>query len=85
MILRTKNRCPIVSLNVRSYDSGQVSDALSTAYGIATRPGAHCAPLMHKALSTVEQGAVRFSFSHYNTMEEVEIAVSALQELAQEE
>ena len=80
----TKNRCPIVSLNVRGYDSGQVSDALFAAYGIATRPGAHCAPLMHKALSTVEQGAVRFSFSHYNTMEEVEIAVSALKELAQE-
>ena len=40
---------------------------------------------MHKALGSVEQGAVRFSFSHYNTMEEVKIAVSALQELAQEE
>ena len=81
----TTNRCAIVSLNVRDYDSGEVSDALSTQYGIATRPGAHCAPLMHKALGTVEQGAVRFSFSHYNTMEEIKIAVSALQELAQEE
>ena len=82
---RTKNRCPIVALNVRDYDSGEVSDALSEQYGIATRPGAHCAPLMHRALGTVEQGAVRFSFSHYNTKEEINIAVSALQELAQEE
>ena len=81
----TGNRCAIVSLNIRDYDSGEVSDALSSEYGIATRPGAHCAPLMHKALGTVEQGAVRFSFSHYNTKEEVNIAVSALQELAQEE
>ena len=81
----TTNRCAIVSLNVRDYDSGEVSDALYAEYGIATRPGAHCAPLMHKALGSVEQGAVRFSFSHYNTMEEVKIAVSALQELAQEE
>ena len=79
------NRCAIVSLNVRDYDSGEVSDALSTEYGIATRPGAHCAPLMHQALGTVEQGAVRFSFSHYNTTEEIKIAVSALRELAQEE
>ena len=79
------NRCAIVSLNVRDYDSGEVSDALSEEYGIATRPGAHCAPLMHKALGTVEQGAVRFSFSHYNTEEEIKIAVSALRELAQEE
>ena len=79
------NRCAIVSLNIRDYDSGQVSDALSEEYGIATRPGAHCAPLLHKALGTVEQGAVRFSFSHYNTEEETEKAVSALRELAMEE
>ena len=81
----SRNRCAIVSLNIRDYDSGQVSDALSEHYSIATRPGAHCAPLMHKALGTVEQGAVRFSFSHYNTKEEINIAVSALRELAMEE
>ena len=79
------HRCAIVTLNIRDYDSGEVSDALSEQYGIATRPGAHCAPLMHKALGTVEQGAVRFSFSHYNTEEEIKIAVAALQELAMEE
>ena len=81
----TKNRCAIVALNIRDYDSGEVNDALSEQYGIATRPGAHCAPLMHKALGTVEQGAVRFSFSHFNTEEEIKIAVAALQELAKEE
>jgi selenocysteine lyase/cysteine desulfurase len=81
----TYNRCAIVSLNIRDYDSGEVSDVLSTQFGIATRPGAHCAPLMHKALGTVEQGAVRFSFSHFNTMEEINTAVSALRELAMEE
>ena len=80
-----KNRCAIVSLNIGDYDSGEVSDTLFQEYGIATRPGAHCAPLMHQSLGTVEQGAVRFSFSHFNTMEEINIAVSALQELAREE
>ena len=39
---------------------------------------------MHKALGTVEQGAVRFSFSHYNTEEEVDTAVKAIHELAEE-
>jgi selenocysteine lyase/cysteine desulfurase len=81
----TENRCAIVSLNLRDYDSGKVSDALATNFEIATRPGAHCAPLMHKALGTVEQGAVRFSFSYYNTSDEIQIAVSALRELAKEE
>lgn len=37
---------------------------------------------MHKALGTVEQGAVRFSFSHYNKEEEVEAAIAAVRELA---
>ena len=82
---RDPNRCPIVTLNIRDYDSGEISDALSSEFGIATRPGAHCAPLMHRALGTVEQGAVRFSFSHYNTKEEIKLAVAALRELAQEE
>lgn len=79
-----QERCAIVSLNVREYDSSEVSDALWSGYGIATRPGAHCAPLMHKALGTEDQGAVRFSFSHFNTMDEVQAAVSALRELAAE-
>lgn len=77
----TEIRCPIVALNLRDYDSAQVSDELFMTYGIAVRPGAHCAPLMHQALGTVEQGAVRFSFSHYNTIEEVDFAVKAIQEL----
>ena len=81
----SRERCPIVSLNVRDYDSSQVSDALFSEFGIATRPGAHCAPLMHEALGTHQRGAVRFSFSHYNTMEEIEFAVSALREIAREE
>ena len=81
----TKNRCAIVTLNIGDYDSSEVSDELLTEYGISTRSGGHCAPLMHKALGTVEQGAVRFSFSHYNTDEEVDAAIRAVQELARDE
>ena len=74
----TKNRCAIVTLNIGDYDSSEVSDELLTEYGISTRSGGHCAPLMHGALGTREQGAVRFSFSHFNTDEEVETAAAAL-------
>lgn len=80
----TNDRAAIVSFNIGDYDSSEVSDELNVEYGIVTRPGAHCAPLMHKALGTVEQGAVRFSFSHYNTEEEVDTAVRAVEELARE-
>ena len=81
----SRERCPIVSLNVRDYDSSQVGDVLFSEFGIATRPGAHCAPLMPEALGTGNRGAVRFSFSQDNTMEEINFAISALQEVAQEE
>ena len=81
----TDRRCPVVSLNIGDCDSSEVSDRLSAAYGIVTRPGAHCAPLMHRALGTAGQGAVRFSFSHYNTEEEVETAVQAINEFANEQ
>ena len=80
-----KERCAIVTLNIGDYDSSEVSDELLMEYDISTRPGAHCAPLMHEALGTVEQGAVRFSFSHYNTDEEVDTAIRAIRELAVEE
>lgn len=77
------NRTAVVTLNIGDYDSGVVSDALEEDYGIATRPGAHCAPRMHRALGTEEQGAVRFSFSLFNTQAEVEAAIRAVKELAQ--
>lgn len=72
----------IVSLNVGDIDSAEISDALMQGWGIATRPGAHCAPLMHRALGTERQGVVRFSFGYFNTDEEVDTAIDALRDLA---
>lgn len=76
-------RTAVVTLNIGNEDSAYISDILVEDYDIATRPGAHCAPRMHEALGTVEQGAVRFSFSWFNTMEEVEAAIAAVAELAE--
>ena len=76
-------RTAVVALNIRDYDSSEVSDELSQAYDIATRPGAHCAPRMHQALGTTEQGAVRFSASWFTTREEVDAAIQAVWELAE--
>lgn len=75
-------RAAIVAFNIGDIDSSAFSDELSLYYNISTRPGAHCAPLMHKAMNTVEQGAVRFSFSHYNTEEEIDTAINAVKEIA---
>lgn len=74
-------RVAIVSMNIGEIPSATVSDWLWEDYEICVRPGAHCAPRMHEALGTVKQGAVRFSFSHFNTESEVEEAVIALQDI----
>lgn len=76
-------RTAVVTLNIHDYDSSAVSDELSECYDIATRPGAHCAPRMHYALGTQEQGAVRFSFSWFSTEEEVDAAIAAVKEIAE--
>ena len=79
----TGQRTAVAALNIGEMDSGEVADALSQDYGIATRPGAHCAPRMHEALGTKEQGAVRFSFGWYNTEKEIDAAIRAVRELAE--
>ena len=75
-------RCAIISVNIADMDSAEVSDILMNEYGIATRSGIHCAPLMHKFFGTQKQGMVRFSFSYYNTVEEVNEAAAALMQIA---
>lgn len=80
----TQHRTAVVSLNIGEVDSGQVSDVLSEQFGIATRPGAHCAPRLHQALGTQEQGAVRFSWGWASTEAETDAAIEALRRLTEE-
>ena len=77
-------RAPIVALNIGDRDSAEISDELAERFAIATRPGAHCAPRLHRALGTEEQGAVRFSWSCFNTEEETDRAAEAVRILARE-
>ena len=81
----TTERSPIVALNLGDWDSSLVSDELAQRFGILTRPGAHCAPLIHEAMGTVAQGAVRFSFGYFNTKEDVDAAIRAVDTLCREE
>lgn len=74
---------PVVSLNIREYDSASVADELSETYGISVRAGGHCAPKLHEALGTAEQGMVRFSFSWFNTEEEVDAAIEAVRRISE--
>lgn len=78
----TENRVGIVTFSIKGKDAGMISDLLYEEYGIAVRAGAHCAPLIHEALLSKEEGALRFSFSYFNTMEEVDKAIEAVKDIA---
>lgn len=75
---------PIVSINLKDMESSELALILDEKYDIQTRPGAHCAPLIHEHFATEAQGIVRFSFSYFNTDEEIDKAIEVLREIAKE-
>lgn len=80
-----QERVGIVSLNIGDLDAGLVSDRLWEDYGICVRAGAHCAPLVHQHFGTTRQGMVRFSFGYFNTLAEIDVAIKAIKEIAEQE
>lgn len=73
-----EGRLGVVSIDFEGFDNSIVSFYLSSKYNIMTRVGMHCAPRAHKTLKTFPQGTVRFSFSHFNTKEEVDVCIDAI-------
>ena len=78
----TLDRTGILSINFINNDNGIVSHELGKEYGIMTRSGMHCAPSAHKTLGTFPKGTVRFSVSHFTTMEEVDYAIDCINKIA---
>lgn len=77
-----ERRAPIVTLNIEDMPSEELAALLLDEQGICVRAGAHCAPLLHRRFGTETLGAVRFSFSHFNTRDEVQTAVNCLRNCA---
>ena len=80
--VKKENHAPVVGLNIGDLSSSEVAQLLNEQFGIAVRPGAHCAPKIHEALGTKEQGIVRFSFSTFNTSHEISETLKAINELS---
>lgn len=78
----SRPRVPVFAVNFPGAESAVVSDILWETYGIATRPGFHCAPLLHESLGTKQQGAVRFSLSSFTTEEDLEAALVAFKKIS---
>ena len=78
----SRPRFPVFAVNFPGAESAVVSDILWETYGIATRPGFHCAPLLHESLGTKQQGAVRFSLSSFTKEEDLEATLVALKKIS---
>lgn len=77
-----QGRIGVVSLQIQDKSSQEVAMRLWEKAEICVRSGNHCAPLVHRRFATEETGMVRFSFGFYNTLQEVDTALTVLEELA---
>jgi len=73
-----QDRTAIASLNFSHRDNAEVSYQLFKDFGIMTRCGLHCAPSAHRTLNTFPNGTIRFSFSHFNSTQDVDYAINSL-------
>ena len=70
----------VLSFTAKGHDVEQIASALGQQ-DIAVRAGLHCAPSAHRQAGTLESGTVRVSFSHWNTMGEVEQFLDAMRQI----
>lgn len=80
----TDLQAAVVALNFDNMDSSELAYILNEEFDIYVRPGLHCAPLAHKTIGTLEQGAVRFSFGFFNNHEDIEYSIKALNKIKKE-
>ncbi len=80
-----RDRMGVFSVRVDGLEPYELAGILERRYGILTRPGLHCAPLIHQAMGTLEKGGTtRFSFGAFLTAGDVSFAADALAEVAEE-
>lgn len=72
---------PVVSFNIDGYSPSDVSFHLDENYGILTRSGLHCAPSAHRTAGTFPDGTVRVSFGYFNSVDDVNTVISAINDL----
>lgn len=78
-----EERTGIVPINIEGYKAADVGMVLDEDYNIAVRTGYHCAPLIHKYLKDEDYaGVVRISLGKFNTKEEIDYLVKAVEEIA---
>ncbi len=75
----------VLSFNVPSFHSNEVSAFLDQKYAICTRSGYHCAGKKHESLGTIDSGTVRVSFSYFNNFSDIQRLVCGIKHFLQTE
>ena len=72
----------IVSFAINEYQAEDVGEILNDEFEIAVRTGYHCTPWIHQYLGSLETGGtVRVSLGRFNTKEDVDTLVKAVEEI----
>lgn len=75
----------VVSITLDGYAPQELAAILDGGFRVQVRAGIHCAPLMHRALGTLDSGGtVRFSLGPFHTADEIDLAIDAVRAVAAE-
>ena len=75
-------QAPVISFNIKGFTPGDVGTILDQTFDIKVRTGLHCAPMMHKTIGTFPLGTIRLSPGYFNTAEDIEITIKAIEKIS---
>jgi len=78
-------QAPVISFNIKGFTPGDVGTILDQTFDIKVRTGLHCAPMMHKTIGTFPLGTIRLSPGYFNTAEDIEITIKAIEKIVAQE
>ncbi|MCK4438658.1 cysteine desulfurase [Candidatus Bathyarchaeota archaeon] len=79
-----RQRVGLATFNIGDMNPHDVALTLDMEYNIAVRSGHHCALPLIKELFNLKEGNARASTYIYNTLEEIDALVSAVEEIARD-
>ena len=82
--LDANRQMAVVSFNIAGLEPSEVGQQLDEDFGIMCRVGLHCSPVSHKTIGTFPTGTVRFGLGAFNNAREIDTALSAVENIAQE-
>ena len=77
-----EGRVSLLSFTIEGVSPAEAGTSLDEGFGIMVRTGTHCAPDAHRTIGTFPEGTIRVSPGYFNTPEEIDVFVSAVEAIA---